>query len=128
LTSFKIDEKKYLEDKGNAQKRLNAVINFFSSDNCRQKVILEYFDEEAKACGRCDICRGSQTSDYTFEDKKEVINYLSNMKTKSFYGSKVAAHWPLNRRKRIIKVIEDLLDEGYIEFVSKDLYISLLND
>jgi ATP-dependent DNA helicase RecQ len=128
VTSFKIDEKKYLEDKGNAQKRLNAVINFFSSDHCRQKVILEYFDEEAKACGRCDICRGSQNSDYTTEDKKEVINYLATMKTKSFYGSKVAALWPLNRRKRIVKVIEDLLDEGYIEFVSKDLYISLLND
>jgi ATP-dependent DNA helicase RecQ len=128
VTSFKIDETKYLEDKANAQKRLNAVVDYFSNAECRQKTILKYFDEEGKACGKCDICRGSQKTSYTSQEKRELLDYLGKIKTKSFYGSKVAAVWPTNRRKRVIKMIEDLHEEGYLELVSKDLYISLLNE
>lgn len=127
-TSFKIDEKTYLNEKANAQKRLNAVVAYFSSSECRQKTILQYFDEEGQNCGKCDVCRGSQITSYSTQEKKELLEYLGQLKTKSFYSSKVVAAWPVNRRKRIVKIIEDLHEEGYLELVSKDLYISLLNE
>ena len=126
--SFKIDEKKYLEDKANAQKRLNAVVDYFSKDQCRQKTILQYFDEEGKDCGKCDVCRGSHRTDYTQQDKKELLEFLANQKTGSFYASKLVTSWPVNRRKKILKMIDDLTDEGYIQLVSKDLYIYLLHE
>ncbi|HMP30562.1 MAG TPA: RecQ family zinc-binding domain-containing protein, partial [Saprospiraceae bacterium] len=127
-TSFRIDEKKYLEDKTNAQKRLNAVIEYYTSDQCRQKTVLRYFDEEGSDCGRCDVCRGSQKIEYTPKEKKELLIYLGKLPTKSFYSSKVAAAWPVNRRKRVVKMIEDLHEEGYLEFVSKDLYTLLIHE
>ncbi len=127
-TSFKIDEQKYLHDKSNAQKRLNAVTDYFTKDICRQKSILQYFDEKADDCGKCDICRGSMKTDYTQQEKKELLQFLVNQKTGSFYASKLITSWPVNRRKRILKMIEDLTEEGYLQLVSKDLYIYLLHE
>jgi len=43
--------------------KLRRVIDFARSRRCRQLIVLEYFgDPEATTCGRCDNCRGSETS------------------------------------------------------------------
>lgn len=127
-TSFKIDEAKYLNDKSNAQRRLNAVTDYFTKDICRQRSILLYFDEESKNCGKCDVCRGSQKTDYSPQEKKELLNYLVNQKTGSFYASKMVTSWPVNKRKKLLKMIDDLTEEGYLQLISKDLYICLLHE
>jgi ATP-dependent DNA helicase RecQ len=43
--------------------RLERVIDFVHTRQCRQLVILEYFgDRERKTCGRCDTCDPSQST------------------------------------------------------------------
>lgn len=111
---FKIDEKSYDALKVSARKRLNAIQNYFLSSNCRQAMLLEYFGESADACGHCDVCLGSQDSDYTLEDKKAVMQQLMKLQP----GTRVfqwLTMWPLNKRKRIQQCIEDLGQEGFLE-------------
>ncbi len=38
-------------------KRLDALISFCESPECRRRVLLSYFDEQSEACGTCDICQ-----------------------------------------------------------------------
>ena len=52
------DEKKLNDRKKYEQVRLDNMINFcFSNDKCRNNILLEYFNEQAKEpCGKCDLC------------------------------------------------------------------------
>jgi ATP-dependent DNA helicase RecQ len=60
----------------NAQKKLDKIIEFVYSKDCRFKVILDYFGEDVTnhRCGKCDNCTNdvSQT-DKTFEYLQEII-------------------------------------------------------
>jgi ATP-dependent DNA helicase RecQ len=38
------------------QKKLEALLGYCETARCRRQVMLEYFDEEAGACGNCDTC------------------------------------------------------------------------
>jgi ATP-dependent DNA helicase RecQ len=37
-------------------KRLDALIGYCESPECRRRLLLGYFGEEAAACGNCDVC------------------------------------------------------------------------
>ncbi len=38
-------------------KRLDSLISFCESPECRRRVLLAYFGEQTDACGKCDICQ-----------------------------------------------------------------------
>ena len=52
-----IHQENYLQQKANALKRLDAVIEYVSlSNHCRSKMLLSYFGEkDAKPCAQCDV-------------------------------------------------------------------------
>lgn len=60
--------------------RLNAIVNYYQNDQCRQQSILSYFGEDGEKCGICDVCdpkeRAARTmTAKTLPDKiKEVLN------------------------------------------------------
>ncbi|NUS20121.1 MAG: DNA helicase RecQ [Mesorhizobium sp.] len=44
------------EHKRRAHRRLDTLIGYCETAQCRRQVLLGYFGEEAKACGNCDNC------------------------------------------------------------------------
>lgn len=110
---FKINEKLYLFDRENAQRRLDAIIRYFTSNECRQATILNYFDELGKPCGRCDVCRGSQDTSYSKSDYVAVLKQLEKYPQTSKISVFLNA-WPLNKRMRIKTCLEDLAKDGIV--------------
>ncbi len=37
-------------------KRLDTLISFCESPECRRRVLLSYFGEQSESCGKCDVC------------------------------------------------------------------------
>jgi ATP-dependent DNA helicase RecQ len=50
----------YTFRKEQAFKRLDAMIAFIHSQQCRQRFIIEYFGQKSSDCGRCDYCRAQK--------------------------------------------------------------------
>ncbi|HEY5238722.1 MAG TPA: DNA helicase RecQ [Rhizomicrobium sp.] len=44
------------ERKRREHQRLAALVGYCESPNCRRRVLLGYFGEEAEPCGNCDVC------------------------------------------------------------------------
>ena len=45
------------DHKRREHKRLDSLISFCESPECRRRVLLDYFGEQSDACGKCDICQ-----------------------------------------------------------------------
>lgn len=116
--SFRINEKLYLRDKDHAQNRLDAIIRYFTFDQCRQQSILKYFEEESAPCGRCDVCRGSSDDSYSREDYVTVLKQLEKL-PETYKLAAFLNHWPMNKRLRVKTCLEDLHKDGLIA-ISED--------
>ncbi|MBK8700215.1 MAG: RecQ family ATP-dependent DNA helicase [Saprospiraceae bacterium] len=111
---FRLNESDYLDLKKSTKLRLDAIQEYFITQRCRQLVMLEYFGEDAKECGCCDICLGSQSDVYTLGDKKALLVYLTQV-AQPVNVKAVLSQWPYNKRKRIERCLEDLVEEGFFE-------------
>jgi len=69
-----IDEKDISPERRRIEhKRFSALAMLCESPRCRRQTLLGYFDEEAPACGRCDICLGRvAVRDGTVEAQKAL--------------------------------------------------------
>ncbi|HVO75659.1 MAG TPA: ATP-dependent DNA helicase RecQ, partial [Ignavibacteriaceae bacterium] len=78
-----LDYKKINETYIYLQKKLDTMINYAYSDECRFKFILRYFGEEAEdyKCGKCDKC--------LIEEKlpEATINYIKEVILRTLYRS-----------------------------------------
>jgi len=59
---FHIDRKRYNQKKEETERKQERMISFVqNTEVCRQKQILEYFDElDYESCGICDVCKRSK--------------------------------------------------------------------
>src|SRR3546814_12478459 len=48
------------EHKRREHKRLDALIAYCETPECRRRVLLAYFGEKAESCGNCDVCIRSE--------------------------------------------------------------------
>ena len=125
--SFRIDERGYEIDRKNAQDRLDAIIKFFISDGCRQASILEYFGEESEPCGKCDVCRGSNSHVYSKEEYIAVLKFLEKA-NKISEVKQILSKWPVNRRNRIKSCLEDLHKDGIIKLTDDGKLVNQIHD
>lgn len=56
--SLPIDEAALKEKRRRDERKLSAMINYATSEGCRQSHIVHYFGGTSKDCAVCDICRG----------------------------------------------------------------------
>ena len=71
-----IDYKKINENYLHLQKKIESMVDFVYSNDCRFRYILKYFGEDVTnyKCGKCDKCTGEeQLSDSTSEYLKEIV-------------------------------------------------------
>ena len=111
--SFSIDQQMYELTKKNGKRRLESVIRFYTSNHCRQQSLLEYFDEQAEVCGKCDFCLGSSQEDYSKEEFATVCRHLLDNRG-NIALEKYLASWSYNKRLRIRRCIEHLQHEGHL--------------
>lgn len=69
-----------LKQKSHAENRLEEMINYTFSKECRFRFMLKYFGEEASSysCGKCDICIGSE-EDHSINEfiESKILELLS---------------------------------------------------
>lgn len=113
---FFIDKKSYFQRKKMAQDRLKAMIKLVANESeCRQKMIVEYFDEKGAACGKCDICLGKAKETLSLEDLQKILAHLTATLAQGKIDIKTYANiYPFNKRKRIIRAIRDFENEQLI--------------
>ena len=110
-----VSSESYFKRKKEAERKMNAVIEYVTASECRNVALLKYFGEKnAKACGICDSC---------IEKKKSQLkeNEIVEMQTKIIELLEKA---PMNIRditkklsldeKKIILLIRILIDDGIL--------------
>lgn len=104
--------------------KLNSVFQFIHAKSCRENVILAYFNEKRKKnCDRCDICKGSQTKDFTMTELKTLHLYLSEKLTSETDLFDLLHWWPLNKRSKVLAMLAVLENEAEIKMESNKVSI-----
>ena len=107
----------YLTRKKIEEEKLDALINYITSEKCRSQIISEYFGSTVDECGRCDFCLQKM---YPNESDKELINSILNL----LPCKKELLHKNLNISKlRANKLIKKLLLEELIQLNDDDFLI-----
>lgn len=78
---IQLQPKVYTFRKEQALKRLDAMLEFVSAAQCRQRYIIEYFGQSSPDCGRCDYCRAhtGQASGTVNDQLNELLNKPQSM-------------------------------------------------
>ncbi len=107
----------YEERKERYRKKIEAVIQYANSENCRSKILLEYFGQKnAPECGNCDVCRKkTETGLSRFELNKYKTEILELIDFQGISIDNVVNKVALNEEKTI-KIIQFLLDNELIEY------------
>ena len=82
---LEIPKEVYEKGKARLEARINSMIAYAeNTSECREKMILEYFDENAGDCGRCDICveQKSKKKD-NIKEIQEGILYMLSLKPRT---------------------------------------------
>ena len=106
-----------------AEDRLKAMLKMLVNENeCRQKIIVEYFGETGKPCGKCDICLGAAQNTLNPEELQKIWEHLT--KTLQIRAMDVKSYtniYPFNKRKRIVKALRDFESEQLITIANSGL-------
>ena len=111
IDRLKISKENYGARKVEFQKRIEAVINYASTNTtCRSRILLSYFGEkDAPACGTCDVCKSLEQlelTNYEFERvSAEVKRLLENPCT--YEKLLLALEGDQHKMRRIIKWLLD---------------------
>lgn len=119
---FRIDEASYNENKENAKLRFEAMVEFFTGKECRQSILLEYFGEEKMTCGSCDVCLGSQITEFSHDDRRKVYQIIKQ-EPKGILIGDLLQKFPFNKRKRIEHCLDKLKAESKISITEGRAYV-----
>ena len=96
--------------KDRAFERLNETINYTEINLCRQKSLALYFGEQdAKICGKCDICRAKK------QHLGEILKKLSNLLSEEFSANFVSLNEITDRigkSETVMEAFRFLMDNG----------------
>ena len=110
--SFSIDKIRYAEREENARIKMRAIQEYMITQECRQKVILDYFGEKGTTCGICDICKGSKEVLFTESEKNALFEHVvSKFKNGQIDVDEYMKIWPYNKRKKAYACIQQLVVE-----------------
>ncbi len=118
-----IDQKSYGFRKQRHYHRIRSAIKYAEDLQCRQQQLLAYFDEKnAPQCGTCDVCLERNKSDVSHDEMSSYKQKIQSLlqKEKLTLTLLIDSFTP-KRRKKVLKVVEYLMDEGVIEKESEIL-------
>lgn len=105
-----IDPHWYENRKKIAWERLEAMINFIKTGDCRQVYISGYFGQlEKNDCGICDNCLRKNQKPIDDKVRKEWQNLILEQLNPSASMREVLYLFPLNKRSYVIQLIEEMI-------------------
>ena len=120
-----IDLKLYHFRKERFKFRIDQAIRYAESLECRSQQLVQYFGQkDADRCGICDVCLGrhkEEISQEEFERYKEKISRV--LRRKPLKLEEVVEAFSPKRRKKILKVIEYLIDENHLGIKEEMLHL-----
>ena len=120
-------------------KRLDALIGYCESAQCRRQVLLGYFGEESGPCGNCDLCEnppdvidGSEVALKVFEAVRstggmrftfgqahiiDVLRGMNNAKVQKFKHSELPVHGSCAGygKPELLSIIRQLVAGGFLD-------------
>ncbi len=73
---LKIEHSVYEQRRTLERSKLESMVAYIRTDECRTKFISDYFGGDAERCGNCDNCRENASSNHTFEELVGIIPTL----------------------------------------------------
>ncbi len=94
--------------------RLNRLIDYVRTEQCRSAFISRYFgDEGAKDCGSCDNCLRRKNGELTNEEFDNLSIYIrQRLSAQPLAGRQLLEGMPLLKKEKAWKVIEFLQKEN----------------
>jgi ATP-dependent DNA helicase RecQ len=115
--NLSIDQALYNFRKQRHQERIQKAIQYAETPVCRSQQLLTYFGEaNAPLCGICDVCLGRTKADVStdeFERYKSKIQLL--LRREPLKLSQLLESFPPKRENQVLRSLEFLLDEGFVE-------------
>lgn len=110
---FSIDKNAYNQRKKMAEDRLKAMIKYFKNEKaCRQKMVVNYFEEASENCGMCDVCLGSGLVSASSEEVKKITEHLyQTLQRRPIHIKSYIGMYPYHFRKRVMYVLKKLESE-----------------
>ncbi|RJP68398.1 MAG: RecQ family ATP-dependent DNA helicase [Ignavibacteriales bacterium] len=104
-----IDYKKLSDNYQNSLRKLDKVIEFVYSDECRMKFLINYFGDETNdyQCCKCDICLGNKQND------KDSYSYVAELFLRTIYESKGKP-----TEKRLLNILKGNIGKEYSTYGS----------
>ncbi|RFC53874.1 RecQ family ATP-dependent DNA helicase [Brumimicrobium aurantiacum] len=111
---MQIDKKVYQIRKDVANKKLESLIGFIQQPICRSILLLKYFGQEGKACGKCDVCLAEERSNYSGEELQEIIQQL--LRTKSYSMEELIFELKGVEKHYLNGILNWMMDENLVHY------------
>lgn len=118
--SLYLSEEVYKNRKEDAEKRIQAVIDFVNNDKeCRSVQLLRYFGEDIKkTCGKCDVCSSKNRSNLHENEYQEISeNIVNELKEKDSSVYEILQKFKGHREEKVAETIRWMIDN---KIISKD--------
>ena len=112
----------YEEQKKRIDYRINYMEQYaYSTDVCREKIMLEYFgDNTINDCGTCDVCISKRKQhSFTDNDIIEGVMYMVSNKPRTIHEFINTLSFP---KDDIIRIVSRLTDEQFLTLSTDEIY------
>lgn len=111
---FRIQKEVYDVRKKVATDKLKHMIHFLKTPKCRSILLLAYFGQEGKPCGKCDVCLLEEKTTYTNAELSDRLKELITKKgvsTEELIGELNTAE-----ERQVHTILNWLIDEGQVRY------------
>ena len=116
--SYDFRKRTYLEKK-------NAIKDYINSTTCRQLSLLHYLGEnKIEPCGSCDSCKGAHLEEGSSKELNEIkAQLLKLLEMRALSVNGISEHFPTNKKKKLLNLIQHMIDENKLAIEEGKLYI-----
>ncbi|HEX2922174.1 MAG TPA: RecQ family ATP-dependent DNA helicase [Bacteroidales bacterium] len=115
--ALKISTENYLDVKNRYSERLSKMIEYTDhSEQCRQAILLKYFNEVIADCGKCDTCK-SKAEQTGIADDLESCNRIKELLLISRFDISELVDTANMPEEKVIRAVRLLLDNDEVYYL-----------
>lgn len=128
--NYTISKDIYLNHKNDSKEKLEAVIEYLSSQKCNSEFILQYFGEEnTLPCGQCNVCLNLNEKPFANSESlaiRESVTTLLSLNKELHINDLIlkTSNYP---KEQLIAEIRIMEEAGQVNIDKKNLTVSLKN-
>ena len=123
---FKIDIDRYKSRKKQLEERLEAMIEYVSTNVCRSRYLIDYFGQNSKKeCGICDYCLSLKSNTISdSEIKNKILDFISkkNDNKEQITISDIQEYGGILYSTKYLNILRELIDDKVIILKENFLY------